>query len=212
VIYLSSSFISHDTFTRKIFTNMTADKKPLEILAAEMTPENRDSLADYMGKLNLSDETVHPSTPVGYSTPNTSSVASESHSSVVSNIFSASSSTHSTSSLSGSATPTKQPVQNSPEPGLSESATPVNDPVAEMAALDPNQLTLRLYCHSSLSGKKAMPRWDGLAEALRIYFRDSWQQDNYTIEFCEAHTEFLYSVAVADEKWRSQTQRGYSCI
>jgi hypothetical protein len=194
----------------KIFTNMTTDNRPLETMAPEFTPENTNSFADYMRSFNLSDETAHPSTPVGYSTPNPSSVPSESQSSAVSNIFSASSSAHSTaSSPSGSATPIKQLVQNSPETGLSESATPVNDPVAEMAALDPNQLTLRLYIHSSLWGKKAIPRWDGLPDALRIYFRDSWRQDNYTLEFCEAHTEFLYSVAVADEKWRSQRQRGY---
>jgi hypothetical protein len=130
---------------------MTADKKPSESFATELTVENIDSLADYMESLNLSDETLHTSTPAGYSTPNTSSVPSESQSSVASNIFSASSSTHSTSSLSGSATPIKQRPQNSPEQGLSESVTPVNDPVAEMAALDPNQLTLRLYFHSSLS-------------------------------------------------------------
>ena len=187
---------------------MTVGKDTSLPLTPSSPAENKVSPAeDWV--LDMSDETIHTTTPAGYLIPNAALAPSESTSSNASNIFSVcSSSNESNSSLSGSATPTKW-TENEDQDPLSESATPVNDPVAEMASLDPDQLTLRLYLHSSLCGKQAMPRWDGLAKALRVYFRDSWQQDDYSLEYCEAHTEFLYSVAVADEKWRTQRQQGH---
>jgi hypothetical protein len=187
---------------------MTVNNDTSPALAASFTSENKVSPAQDM-IFDPSDETAHPSTPVRYCTSKATCTPSESEASFTSNIFSVcTSSNASNSSLSGSATPTKWSGNGNQEP-LSESATPVNDDVAEMATLDPDQLTLRLYLHTSLSGKQAMPHWEGLAKALRVYFRDSWQQDDYTLEYCETHTEFLYSVAVADEKWRAQRQQGY---
>ncbi|OLE50841.1 MAG: hypothetical protein AUG51_25965 [Acidobacteria bacterium 13_1_20CM_3_53_8] len=75
-------------------------------------------------------------------------------------------------------------------------------------SLDTDQLTLRLYLQAALRGDPTVPEWQGLANALRVYFGNSWHQDDYTIEYCEEEKEFLFWNAVADEKWRS-SDRGY---
>ena len=92
---------------------------------------------------------------------------------------------------------------------LSESVTPVDEPGTDhWQSLDPDQLTLRLHLHDALQGKRTMPEWKGLAEALRVYFNNSWHQDCYSLEYCEQKKEFLFWNAVADEKWRA-SDRGY---
>lgn len=80
---------------------------------------------------------------------------------------------------------------------LSESPTPVEDD----SSLDVDQLTLRLYIRDALSGNRKLPNWDGLAEALRIYFANSWHKDHYTLKECEQKKEFLFWNAVGNEKW-----------
>jgi hypothetical protein len=85
---------------------------------------------------------------------------------------------------------------------LSDSATPINDPIKDIDALDADQLALRLYLHAALSGDETLPKWDGLANALRVYFKNSWHRDEYTLEECEKEKEFLFWNAVANEKWR----------
>jgi hypothetical protein len=47
-----------------------------------------------------------------------------------------------------------------------------------------------------------LPKWDGLAAALQVYFANSWQKDDYTLQQCEKSKEFLFWNAVAEEKWR----------
>jgi hypothetical protein len=92
---------------------------------------------------------------------------------------------------------------------LSESVTPVKEPGTDDAqALDPNQLTLRLHLETALQGVETTPNWEGLAEALRVYFENSWHQDSHTLEYCEKNKEFLFWNAVANEKWRT-SDRGY---
>jgi hypothetical protein len=105
------------------------------------------------------------------------------------------------SSMSGSETPV---TGIAVESCLSESATPVND----IDSLDPDQLTLRLHLYAALAGRRGVPRWDGLAEALRVYFSTSWQKDEYTLHQCESQKEFLFWNAVAEEKWRASA-KGY---
>jgi hypothetical protein len=104
------------------------------------------------------------------------------------------------SALSGSETPI---MRTAVESCLSESATPVND----ISSLDPDQLTLRLHLYAALSGR-SVPRWDGLAEALRVYFSTSWHKDEYSLRQCENQKEFLFWNAVAEEKWRASA-KGY---
>lgn len=83
---------------------------------------------------------------------------------------------------------------------LSESPTPTND---DTSSLDPDQLALRLHIHAALSGTEGLPKWDGLAGALQVYFANSWQKDEYTLQQCEKSKEFLFWNAVAEGKWRS---------
>ena len=114
------------------------------------------------------------------------------------------------SPLSGSATPAgKKPDREEQSPSLSENVTPVEDSDTDYGqSLDTDQLTLRLYLQAALRGDPTVPKWQGLANALRVYFGNSWHQDSYTIEYCEEEKEFLFWNAVADEKWRS-SDRGY---
>jgi len=78
--------------------------------------------------------------------------------------------------------------------------------VEDDRSLDVDQLTLRLFIQDALSGEQDLPNWDGLAEALRVYFANSWHKDQYSLQHCEKEKEFLFWNAVADEKWR--TRRG----
>ena len=87
---------------------------------------------------------------------------------------------------------------------LSESATP--SAADDIGSLDPDQLTLRLYIQAALSGTKCLPEWDGLSRALQVYFANSWQKDQYTLQHCEGQKEFLFWNAVGDSKW--QASRG----
>src|SRR5271154_5799686 len=88
---------------------------------------------------------------------------------------------------------------------LSDSPTPIgNDP----GPLDSAQIMLRLFLQAARSGEKTMPEWDGLAEALRVYFAESWQKDSFTKEEAEKKKEFLFWNAVSEEKWRV-TEKGY---
>ena len=86
------------------------------------------------------------------------------------------------------------------EGGLSESPTPTG---TDLSTLDPDQLTLRIYLHNARRGNTILPTWDGLAEALRVYFSQSWQKDTYTLQYCQQEKEFLFWNAVGEEKWRS---------
>ena len=126
--------------------------------------------------------------------PSCSSASSESSgTSVFSDISSQSES--SCSSVYGEVTPHKaggNPLC------LSESPTPVEDD----SSLDVDQLALRLFMQDALSGKQNLPNWDGLAEALRVYFANSWHKDQYTLKECEQEKEFLFWNAVGNEKWR----------
>lgn len=103
--------------------------------------------------------------------------------------------------LSGSETPI---TRTAVESCLSESATPIND----INSLDSDQLTLRLHLYAALSGRRGVPRWDRLAEALRVYYSASWHKDEYTLRQCESQKEFLFWNAVAEEKWRASA-KGY---
>lgn len=105
--------------------------------------------------------------------------------------------------LSRSETPVK--AVGDEEAGLSDSSTPVNE---DLASLDPDQITLRLYLHAAVTGNRAtLPKWPGLADALRIYFADSWHRDAYTVQECEKLKSDLFWVAVAEEKWRKSEMR-----
>lgn len=112
--------------------------------------------------------------------------------------------------LSGSATPADQkPDLEEKTPGLSESVTPVEDSdTGYWKSLDSDQLTLRLYLQAAIRGDQKVPEWQGLANALRVYFGNSWHKDSFTLKYCEEKKEFLFWNAVADEKWRS-SHRGY---
>jgi len=126
-------------------------------------------------------------------------------------VFSSASSNGSAASpLSGSQTPDIRTLDLRINPvALSESVTPVDEPGTDYwENLDPDQLRLRLFLEAALQGEETIPEWIDLAEALRIYFNNSWYQDRYTLEFCERNKEFLFWNAVADEKWRT-TNRGY---
>lgn len=113
------------------------------------------------------------------------------------------------SPLSGSQTPVKALDPKTKALALSESVTPVDEPGTDYwQSLDPDQLTLRLHLHAALQGEQTVPEWKGLAEALRVYFNNSWYQDAYTLKYCEQKKEFLFWNAVADEKWRT-SDRGY---
>ena len=83
---------------------------------------------------------------------------------------------------------------------LSESPTPIGkDP----GPLDSDQIMLRIYLHAARSGEISLPEWDGLAEALRVYFAEGWHKDQYTLEEAEKQKEFLFWNAVGEEKWRA---------
>jgi hypothetical protein len=84
--------------------------------------------------------------------------------------------------------------------GLSESPTPTG---TDLSTLDADQLRLRIYLHDARRGNTTLPVWDGLADALRVYFSQSWQKDNYTLQYCQQAKEFLFWNAVGEEKWRS---------
>jgi hypothetical protein len=125
--------------------------------------------------------------------PSYSSTSSESSgASVFSDISNQSES--SCSSVYGEITPRKTAGQTL---CLSESPTPVED----NRSFDADQLTLRLFIQDALSGRGGLPKWDGLAEALRVYFANSWHKDGYTLQQCEKEKEFLFWNAVADGKW-----------
>jgi len=88
---------------------------------------------------------------------------------------------------------------------LSDSPTPIgNDP----GPLDPAQIMLRLFLQAARSGEGGVPEWNGLGEALRVYFAEGWHKDNYTSEEAEKRKEFLFWNAVSEEKWRA-TERVY---
>ena len=95
------------------------------------------------------------------------------------------------------------------EPGLvclSDSPTPIGkDP----GPLDVDQVLLRLYLHRARSGDSTLPKWDGLADALRVYFAEGWHKDQHTKEEAKRHKEFLFWNAVGEEKWRVSTPEGY---
>jgi len=102
------------------------------------------------------------------------------------------------SSVSQCGTPTKDSLEE--EGGLSESPTPTG---TDLSTLDPDQLTLRIYLHDARHGDTTVPAWDGLADALRVYFSQSWQKDTYPLRYCQQEKEFLFWNAVGEEKWRS---------
>ena len=130
--------------------------------------------------------------------PSCSSTRSESSgASVFSDVSSQSES--SCSSVYGEITPCKAAGQML---CLSESPTPVED----NRSFDADELTLRLFIQDALSGREGLPKWDGLAESLRVYFANSWHKDEYTLQQCEKEKEFLFWNAVADGKWC--TRRG----
>jgi hypothetical protein len=185
---------------------MSSGKDKSTMSISQTSPTNGTFLSQNM-HFNHSDEIAHYSTPAISTSRISSATCSESETFVTSKIFSNTSCNDSDSSLSESATPMRRQMGTPEQLALSDSVTPVNDPAAEMAALDPDQLTLRLYLHSSLSGGRGLPDWTGLAKALRVYFRNSWQGDNYSLEYCEKHVKFLYSIAIADEKWRIHRQK-----
>lgn len=185
---------------------MTSDKDNSAMSSSQMSLTDDIFLSQNM-HFGQSDEMARYSTPAASTSPISTAGLSESETRVASKNSGNSSCNDSDSSLSESTTPMRRQIGTPEQPGLSDSVTPVNDPAAELAALDPDQLTLRLYIHSSLSGTSGLPDWSGLPKALRVYFRDSWQADNYTLEYCEQHVKFLYSVAIADEKWRIHRQR-----
>jgi len=82
---------------------------------------------------------------------------------------------------------------------LSDSPTPIgNDP----GPIDSAQIMLRLFLQAARSGQEGLPEWDGLAEALRVYFAEGWQKDKFTKEEAERKKEFLFWNAVSEEKWR----------
>jgi len=88
---------------------------------------------------------------------------------------------------------------------LSDSPTPIGkDP----GPLDPAQIMLRLFLQAACSGEPGLPEWDGLGEALRVYFAEGWQKDSYTKEEAERRKEFLFWNAVSEQKWRV-TEKGY---
>lgn len=88
---------------------------------------------------------------------------------------------------------------------LSDSPTPIgNDP----GPLDPAQIMLRLFLRAARSGDSDLPEWDGLGEALRVYFAEGWHKDSYSKEEAERRKEFLFWNAVSEEKWRV-TENGY---
>jgi hypothetical protein len=87
---------------------------------------------------------------------------------------------------------------------LSESATP--SAADENSFFDPDQLTLRLYIRAALSGTRSLPKWDGLAGALQVYFANSWQKDQYTLQDCEEKKHFLFWNAVGDSKWQGYAE------
>src|SRR5271170_7708688 len=72
---------------------------------------------------------------------------------------------------------------------LSDSPTPIGkDP----GPIDSAQIMLRLFLQAARSGQEGLPEWDGLAEALRVYFAEGWQKDKFTKEEAERKKEFLF--------------------
>jgi hypothetical protein len=112
--------------------------------------------------------------------------------------FSDTSTKSSCSSVSGSETPLAKPERIA----LSESATPTNDE-NDVRFLDPDHLTLRLHLYAARQGNTTLPKWEGLGDALRKYFNESWHEDDYTPEEVEEHKSFLFWNAVAEDKWRT---------
>jgi hypothetical protein len=166
---------------------------PRVVSECKPQPPSSTRLAYSREEIDMSSQTLKERK---YSDVSISSTPSDcSFGSCVSSINSCHAST--SSSFSGAETPVEELNQKFEDISISESATPVNDTFS----LDPNQLTLRLHLHAAIDGQDNLPEWDGLADALRVYFATSWYKDAYTLQECEKKKSFLFWNAVANEKW-----------
>ena len=109
--------------------------------------------------------------------------------------------THKLFAREGALSESLTPVEGFPD-YLSGHETPTTAVEDKRADIPMDQVTLKLHLELALSGHCDLPDWQGLAQALREYFQLGWQQDAFSLEFCEKSKEFLFWNAVADLKMK----------
>src|SRR5277367_1540388 len=178
--------VLHVTESSTVFSRFNAPLNRLETIRHPSSSEFRQSskLVQMSSQINVSQSPCRTST--------------DSEGSTLSSFSSPCRSNSNCSSVSQCGTPRKDFIDEAGS--LSESPTPTG---TDLSTLDPDQVTLRIYLYAARCGNTTVPAWDGLADALRVYFSQSWQKDTYTLQYCQQQKEFLFWNAVGEEKWRS---------